>query len=137
MESSGHNKKGKNNSGSAVKQRVWLWVRTEELGLGFSLASVISTKHEDLQAGKTETQEDLNLKEGGVGPLSGCVKQSPAPPLDCKRVRNHGACSVGPTTRGLSVSIESTRPMRLHGSPFEVINPAFSVQERHPTLLSF
>ena len=78
-----------------------------------------------------------NLKEGGVGPLSGCVKQSPAPPLDCKRVRNHGACCVGPTTRGLSVSSESTRPVRLHGSPFEVINPAFSVQERHPTLLSF
>ena len=62
MESSGHNKQGKNNSGSAVKQRVWLWVRTEELGLGFSLASVISTKHEDLQAGKTETQEDLRAK---------------------------------------------------------------------------
>ena len=50
-----------------------------------------------------------NLKEGGVGPLSGCVKQSPAPPLDRKRVRNHGACSVGHTTRGLSVSTESTQ----------------------------
>lgn len=57
----------------AVKQRVWLWVRTEELGLGFSLASVISIKHRDLQAGKAETQEEaLRAKMMKLQRMSQC-----------------------------------------------------------------
>ena len=56
----------------AVKQRVWLWVRTE-LGLGFSLPSLISIKHRDLQAGKAETQEEaLRAKMMKLQRMSQC-----------------------------------------------------------------
>ena len=44
-----------------------------ELGLGFSLASVISIKHRDLQAGKAETQEEaLRAKMMKLQRMSQC-----------------------------------------------------------------